>query len=84
MSDETSTTDQPALWRRWPILAGAAIAPVMLALGLIEELAKGLVVAAVIYIIWGRSATGPAMRAGISRSSPDWSCSARSTSWPCP
>lgn len=53
MSDETATTPPPVLWQRWPILAGAALAPVMLALGLIDELAKGLVVAAVIYVVWG-------------------------------
>lgn len=52
MSDDLHV--QPSQLReRWPILAGIAIAPVMLIVGLLDELAKGVVVAAVIYVVWG-------------------------------
>jgi hypothetical protein len=41
------------LRRRWPILAGTAVVAVLLLTGLLDEFSEGLVVAALIYWVWG-------------------------------
>lgn len=41
------------LSRRWPTLAGTAVVALLWATGLLEDFAEGLVVAALVYWVWG-------------------------------
>jgi membrane protease YdiL (CAAX protease family) len=41
------------LQRRWATLAGIAAVSILWAAGVLEDIAEGLVVAAVIYWVWG-------------------------------
>jgi hypothetical protein len=38
---------------RWPTAAGIATVPVLMALGIFDDFAEGVVVAAVLYLAWG-------------------------------